>query len=69
MAPPRSRTVLLPLSVGLFSLGLVAILLIFALSAAGHDDLPLWLNLAAMLTPIGLITGVITTVLRTRAGS
>lgn len=69
MVSPRSRTVLLPLSVTLFAIGVVAIALIFALSAAGHQDLPLWLNVAAMLTPIGLITGIVTTVLRTRARS
>ena len=69
MASPRSRTVLLPLSVTLFAIGVLAIALIFALSAAGHHDLPLWLNVAAMLAPIGLIIGVVATVLRTRARS
>ena len=69
MTAARSRSFLLPLSVALFALGLGAILSIFGLSTFGYTNLPLWLNLAAMLAPAGLIIGVVATVLRTRARS
>lgn len=36
-----------------FALGLVAVAVIFAMFAAGAHDLPLWLNLGAMLAPVG----------------
>ncbi len=36
-----------------FALGLVAIVVIFALFTGGAHDLPLWLNLCAMLAPVG----------------
>lgn len=39
--------------VACFALGLVAVAVIFAMFAAGAHDLPLWLNLSAMLAPVG----------------
>ena len=36
-----------------FAVGLVAVGVIFALFAGGAHDLPLWLNLGAMLAPVG----------------
>ena len=44
---------LIRVGVVVFALGLVAVAAIFAMFAAGAHDLPLWLNLAAMLAPIG----------------
>ncbi|GAA0511581.1 hypothetical protein GCM10011581_01770 [Saccharopolyspora subtropica] len=61
-----TRSAVLPLSVALFTLGLLAIIVIFALFAAGYQDLPVWLNLATLLCPAGLIFGVVATVVRNR---
>ncbi len=36
-----------------FLLGMIAVAVVFGMFAAGAHDLPLWLNLAAMLAPIG----------------
>lgn len=58
---------LMPLALGLFAIGLVAIVAVFALFAAGKTDLPVWLNVAAwLLTPIGLGLGVISVVRNSR---
>jgi hypothetical protein len=37
----------------LFAVGLLAVLVIMVLFATGAHDLPLWLNLVAMLAPVG----------------
>ncbi|MFD9740063.1 hypothetical protein [Umezawaea sp. NPDC059074] len=59
---------LMPLALALFALGLVAIVVVFALFAAGKSDLPVWLNVAAcLLTPIGLGLGVLSAVRNSRA--
>jgi uncharacterized protein (DUF983 family) len=59
---------LMPLALGLFALGLVAVVAVFALFAAGRSNLPVWLNLAAwLLTPIGLGLGVLSAVRGSRA--
>lgn len=51
---------LLPLAVGLFAVGVLAIIAVFVLFTTGHSDLPLWLNAAATYLPaIGLGLGVI----------
>ncbi|MEU6128319.1 hypothetical protein ABZ805_04010 [Saccharopolyspora sp. NPDC047091] len=62
------RSAVLPLAVGLFAAGLLAVLAVFASFAAGVENLPLWLNLATLLAPAGLIVGVVGAVLRTRRG-
>lgn len=36
-----------------FALGLLAVAAIFTMFATGAHDLPLWLNIAAMLAPVG----------------
>jgi uncharacterized protein (DUF983 family) len=46
--------------------GLLAVVAVFALYATGHENLPLWLNVATVLLPFGLITALITSVVRTR---
>ena len=50
-----------PIAVGavLFVLGLIAIAVIMVLFATGSHDLPLWLNLTAMLAPIGFGIGLV----------
>lgn len=58
----------MPLALGLFALGLVAIVAVFVLFAAGKSNLPAWLNVAAwLLTPIGLGLGVVSVVRNSRA--
>lgn len=51
--PPGGAPLLVRAGVVLFALGLIAVIVIFALFAGGAHDLPLWLNLAAMLAPVG----------------
>lgn len=53
----------------LFAIGLVAIFADFILFAAGSHNLPLWLNLTAMLAPVGLGLGLIGVVKENRAAS
>ncbi|MEU5853117.1 hypothetical protein [Saccharopolyspora shandongensis] len=66
MAAATPRSAILPVSMILFGLGLLAIIAIFALFAAGYENMPVWLNLATLLCPAGLIFGVIATILRSR---
>ncbi|MEV0702465.1 hypothetical protein AB0I53_31730 [Saccharopolyspora sp. NPDC050389] len=66
MAAATPRSAVLPASMIMFGLGLLAIVVIFALFAAGYENMPVWLNLATLLCPAGLIFGVIATVLRNR---
>lgn len=53
-------------SLGLFGTGLLAVMAIFVLFAAGLEDLPVWLNLAALLAPAGLAVGLVSMLLRSR---
>jgi hypothetical protein len=50
-----------PIAVGavLFVIGLLAIGVIMVLFTTGAQDLPLWLNLTAMLAPVGFGVGLI----------
>ena len=58
---------LMPLSMVVFALGLVALAVIFSLYASGARDLPLWLNLAGVvLTPVGLALGLVAVFLQNR---
>ncbi|WP_243791489.1 hypothetical protein [Saccharopolyspora gloriosae] len=66
MSAASSRPILLPLAVGLFAAGVLAVIVVFGLYAVGIADLPLWLNLATLLAPLGLIVGVVGSVVRTR---
>ena len=52
-----------------FAIGVVAIFADFILFAAGSRDLPLWLNLTAMLAPVGLGIGLIGVVQENRGAS
>jgi hypothetical protein len=61
---------LMPLSMVIFALGLVALAVIFSLYASGASDLPLWLNLAGViLTPVGLALGLVAVYFQVRRRS
>lgn len=66
MASSSSRSAVLPIAMAMFGIGLLAIIVIFGLFATGHQDLPAWLSVVALLCPAGLIFGVIATVVRAR---
>ncbi|MEB3366281.1 hypothetical protein [Saccharopolyspora mangrovi] len=66
MASSSSRSTVLPVAMAMFGIGLLAILVIFGLFATGHQDLPAWISVVALLCPAGLIFGVIATVVRAR---
>lgn len=54
---------LMRVGVGLFAVGLVAVVAVFLLFAAGYSELPLWLSVAAgVITPLGLALGLISLV-------
>ena len=58
---------LMPLAIGLFAVGVLAIIAVFVLFIAGHSDLPLWLNVTATYAPaIGLALGVIAVIRKAR---
>lgn len=65
----RSKPATLPVSVGLFGIGLLAVIVVFGLSAVGVHNPPVWLYLAAMLAPLGLIVGVVAVIVRARRTS
>ncbi len=65
----RKAAPLAKIGMVLFAVGLVAIFADFVLFAAGSHDLPLWLNLTAMLAPVGLGLGLIGVVKENRAAS
>ncbi|ANZ36603.1 hypothetical protein BBK82_11535 [Lentzea guizhouensis] len=61
---------LMPLAIGLFAVGVLAIIAVFALFIAGKSDLPVWLNVAATYLPaIGLGLGIIAVVRKSRRKS
>ena len=53
---------------GIFVVGLLAVGAIMALFATGSHDLPLWLNLVAMLAPVGFGVGLLGVYLEARSG-
>ncbi|MDX8036476.1 hypothetical protein SK803_40310 [Lentzea sp. BCCO 10_0856] len=58
---------LMPLAVGVFAVGVLAIIVVFVLFATGHSDLPVWLNVIATYAPaIGLALGIIAVVRKAR---
>ncbi len=51
---------LMRVGIGMFALGMVAVVAVFVLFAAGFSDLPVWLSAGAgVLTPLGLGLGLI----------
>ena len=59
VAGRRLPTGLLGVGVTLFLVGLIAVGVIMVLFATGSHDLPLWLNLTAMLAPVGFGLGLV----------
>ena len=53
----------------LFFVGVVAIVVDVALFASGSRPLPMWINLTALLAPIGFAVGLVGTVVETRAAT
>jgi hypothetical protein len=59
---------LMRLGIGLFGLGMLAVLAVFIMFAAGLENLPVWLSAAAgIITPLGLLLGLIALVREARA--
>jgi len=58
---------LMRVGIGLFAIGMLAVLTVFIMFAAGLENLPVWLSLAAgVITPLGLALGLIALVLEAR---
>ncbi|MBB3663473.1 MULTISPECIES: hypothetical protein [Prauserella salsuginis group] len=59
-AARTGKPLLMRLGVGLFAVGMLAVIIVFVLFAAGMEDLPVWLSVAAgVVTPLGLGLGLI----------
>ena len=59
---------LMRVGIGLFGLGMLAVLTVFIMFAAGLENLPIWLSVAAgVVTPLGLLLGLIALVREARA--
>jgi len=68
MTAAVQRPKLMPLALALFALGVVAIVVVFALFAAGRSNLPVWLSVGAcLLPPAGLALGVFSAVRNSRS--
>jgi hypothetical protein len=48
----------MPTAITLFGVGLLAIIAVFGLYAAGERNLTVWLYIAAMMLPVGLALAV-----------
>jgi hypothetical protein len=58
---------LMRVGVALFGVGMLAVLAVFILFAAGLQNLPVWLSAAAgVITPLGLLLGLIALVKEAR---
>jgi hypothetical protein len=64
-----SAAPLAKIGMAVFAVGLIAIFADMILFAAGSRDLPVWLNLTAMLAPVGLGLGLIGVVRENRQSS
>jgi len=59
---------LMRVGIGLFALGMLAVLTVFVMFAAGLENLPVWLSAAAgIITPLGLGLGLIALMLEARS--
>ncbi|TNC28148.1 hypothetical protein [Amycolatopsis alkalitolerans] len=51
---------LMRVGIGVFAVGVLGVLAVFVMFAAGMHDLPVWLSLVAgVLTPLGMVLGFI----------
>ncbi|WP_199431341.1 hypothetical protein [Qaidamihabitans albus] len=58
--PGSRKPWLMRTGVALFAIGMVAVVAVFVLFAAGLEDLPVWLSAAAgVITPLGLALGLV----------
>lgn len=63
------KPILMRIGIGLFAIGLLAVLAVFIMFAAGLENLPVWLSaIAGVVTPLGLLLGLIALVREARAG-
>ncbi|MGV9300944.1 MULTISPECIES: hypothetical protein [Amycolatopsis] len=69
-APKQTgKPILMRLGIGLFAIGMLAVATVFVLFAAGLENLPVWLSAAAgVITPLGLLLGLIALIQEARAG-
>ncbi|MEV6877120.1 hypothetical protein [Amycolatopsis sp. NPDC051128] len=59
---------LMRIGIGLFGIGMLAVLTVFIMFAAGLENLPIWLSVGAgVVTPLGLLLGLIALVREARA--
>ena len=65
----RKSAPLVKVGMILFFVGGLAILADVVLFASGHQDLPLWLNLCALLAPIGFGVGMVGVFLEARSAA
>lgn len=65
----RKAAPLAKIGMALFAIGVIAIFADMAMFAAGSRNLPVWVNLAAMLAPVGLGLSLIGVVRENRAAS
>ena len=57
--PRRQSSLLARIGFVVFGIGLLGVVVIMVLFATGSHDLPLWLNLVAMLAPVGFGIGLV----------
>ncbi|MFD9894608.1 hypothetical protein ACFWY9_35125 [Amycolatopsis sp. NPDC059027] len=58
---------LMRIGIGLFGLGMLAVVVVFILFATGMENLPVWLSVGAgVVTPLGLLLGLIALVREAR---
>ncbi|MEU0788875.1 hypothetical protein ABZ342_02335 [Amycolatopsis sp. NPDC005961] len=58
---------LMRLGIGLFGIGMLAVLAVFIMFAAGLENLPIWLSVGAgVVTPLGLLLGLLALVFEAR---
>lgn len=63
----QRKSWLMRVGIGVFALGVLAVLVVFIMFAVGLRDLPVWLSLAAgVATPLGIALGLIALVLEHR---
>lgn len=68
-AKQTGKPILMRLGIGLFAIGMLAVATVFVLFAAGLENLPVWLSaVAGVITPLGLLLGLIALIQEARAG-
>ena len=68
-AKRTGKPILMRLGIGLFAIGMIAVVTVFVMFAAGLENLPVWLSaVAGVVTPIGLLLGLIALIQEARAG-